>query len=73
MATNTNLGTKTHMKTTKETNPFGVIHFNLHSKLYKAGKYAQAQFNLYISCRSNVPAWVTGRIAAARGRRAEQG
>jgi len=45
MATNTNLGTKTNMKTTKETNPFGVIHFNLHSKLYKAGKYAQAQFN----------------------------
>ena len=57
MATNTKLGTKTNMKTTKETNPFGVIHFNLHSKLHKAGKYAQAQFNLYISCRSNVPAW----------------
>lgn len=45
------------MKTTKESNPFGQIHFKLFKTLHQQKRYAQALFSLYIACRSNIETW----------------
>jgi hypothetical protein len=37
--------------------PYGVIYFMLSNVLYRQKRYAQAQFNLYIACRSNIEKW----------------
>ena len=44
-------------KPKRDKNSFGLVYFQLHNQLYRAGRYAQAQFNLYISCRCNIREW----------------